>query len=173
MCNICQSAIPDHEAIYMSLMLNKNKRGKGYWKLNNSILKHIEFEDGIKCIYEQVCREYENHVSKGVLWEYFKLRVKQYSVAFSIDQAKKFQDQSKNLESELDKIDKQLATTPCEVLSAERRIIKAKLDEQYQIKSKGYQIRSRAKYVEEGEQSTKYFLGLEKACRIIIVLFTE
>ena len=37
------------------------------------------------------------------------------------------------------------------------------MDEQYKIKSKCYQIRSRAKYVEEGEQSTKYFLGLEKS----------
>ena len=27
---------------------------------------------------------------------------------------------------------------------------------------KGFQIRSRAKYVEQGEKSTKYFLGLEK-----------
>ena len=163
LCNICQSPSPDHKAIGLSLMLNKNKRGKGYWKLNNSILKQTEFEDGIKHIYEQICGEYEHHVSKGVLWEYFKLRVKQYSIAFSIDQARKFQDECKKIESELDQIDKQLAITPCEVLSAERQIIKAKLDEQYKIKSKGYQIRSRAKYVEEGEQSTKYFLGLEKS----------
>ena len=89
--------------------------------------------------------------------------MKQYSIEFSIDQARKFQDECKKIESELDQIDKQLAITPCEVLSAERQIIKAKLDEQYKIKSKGYQIRSHAKYVEEGEQSTKYFLGLEKS----------
>ena len=54
-----------------------------------------------------------------------KLRVKQYSIAFSIDQARKFQDECKKIESELHQIDKQLAITPCEVLSTERQIIKA------------------------------------------------
>ena len=67
------------------------------------------------------------------------------------------------LELELDRIDKQLPVTSCDALSAERKVLKAKLDEQYKVKAKGYQIRSRAKWVELGEQSTRYFLGLEKS----------
>ena len=35
------------------------------------------------------------------------------------------------------------------------------LDEIYIDKARGYQIRSRARWVEEGEQSSKYFLRLE------------
>ena len=37
------------------------------------------------------------------------------------------------------------------------------MDKHYKNKAKGYQIRARAIWVEEGEQSTKYFLGLEKS----------
>jgi hypothetical protein len=33
----------------------------------------------------------------------------------------------------------------------------------YSDKAKGAQIRSRIKWVEEGEKNTKFFLGLEKA----------
>ena len=40
------------------------------------------------------------------------------------------------LKSELDKIDKQLTISVCEVLSVEQRVIKDKLDEQYKIISK-------------------------------------
>ena len=33
----------------------------------------------------------------------------------------------------------------------------------YEQKAAGYQVRSRAQWVENGEKSTKYFLGLEKS----------
>ena len=40
--------------------------------------------------------------------------------------------------------------------------MKQELDEHYLADAKGAQIRSRVKYIEEGERSTKFFLGLEK-----------
>ena len=171
-CNICQSPLPDHKAICMSLILNENKRGRGYRKLNNSILKHTEFEDGIKCMYEQLCRGYENYVLKGVLWEYFKMRVKQYSMAFSIHQAKTFYYESRKLES--DKIDTQLAATPCEVLSAERRIIKAKLEDSVkssQNVTRYDHVSNRWKRVNNPQNIS---WALKNAGRIVIVfLFNE
>ena len=45
----------------------------------------------------------------------------------------------------------------------ERKVLKQQLDEQYENKSKGYQVRSRSKWIEQGEKFTSYFLGLEKA----------
>ena len=48
--------------------------------------------------------------------------------------------------------------------------MKDQLDELYTKKSKGYQIRAKAKYVEQGEKSTQYFLGLEKRGKTRIVL---
>ena len=163
MCDVYQSPSPDHKALCLSLRPNTNKRGRGYWKINNGIITQTEFENGIKYIYDGICNEYEQHVSKCILWEYFKLKVKEFSISFSINQAKKSQDECKMLELELDRIDKQLAVTSCDALSAERRVFKAKLDEQCKLKAKGYQIRSRAKWVELGEQSTRYFWGLEKS----------
>ena len=37
------------------------------------------------------------------------------------------------------------------------------LDQLYELKTKGAMIRSRAKKLEKGEKSTKYFLNLEKS----------
>ena len=158
-----QSPSPDHKALCLSLRPNTNKRGKGYWKINNGIINQKEFEDGIQYIYDEICNEYEQHVSKCIPCEYFKLKVKKFSISFRINQAKKLQDECKMLELELDRIDKQLAVTLCDALSAQRRVFKAKLNEQYRIKAIGYQIRSRFKWVELGEQSTRYFGGLEKS----------
>ena len=64
----------------------------------------------------------------------------------------------------LDQLDKDIAqSNACSLDDIQRRRnLKEELDELYRKKAKGYQIRSRAKYVEDGERSTKYFLGLEK-----------
>ena len=35
---IKQAPAPDHKAVTMNIRLRTNVRGKGYWKLNNSII---------------------------------------------------------------------------------------------------------------------------------------
>ena len=40
--------------------------------------------------------------------------------------------------------------------------VKEKLEHVYKIEAKGAGIRSRVRWMEEGEKNTKYFLGLEK-----------
>ena len=76
-------------------------RGKGYWKLNNSFLDHKDYQDEIIKIYQEVVDEYSLFVSKSVLWDYFKLRVKQFSITYGIMQAKMYNDACKNLEVKL------------------------------------------------------------------------
>ena len=68
----------------------------------------------------------------------------------------------KNLESELDHLDRQIAQNNNPELVQEHRQLKEELDELYSRKARGYQIRSRARWIEQGEKSSKYFLGLEK-----------
>ena len=50
-------------------------------------------------------------------------------------------------------------------LKQERNIPRGKIDSYYLNKAKGTQIRSRARWVEEGEKNTKFFLNLEKRCQ--------
>ena len=145
-----------------------NKRGKGYWKLNNSYLEHDEYQDGIIRIYDEIIAEYDQQVSLLTLWDYFKLKIKQFSISYGIAQASKFNNACKQLELMLDQVDKDIAqSNACSLDDIQRRRkLKEELDELYRKKSKGYQMRSRAKYVEDGERSTKYFLGLEKQRQI-------
>ena len=68
----------------------------------------------------------------------------------------------KNRESELDHLDRQIAQNNNPEIVQERRQLKEELDELYSRKGRGYQIRSRARWIEQGEKSSKYFLGLQK-----------
>ena len=44
----------------------------------------------------------------------------------------------------------------------EKKTLENELSQLYDKKSKGAEIRSRVKWIEEGERNTSYFLGLEK-----------
>jgi hypothetical protein len=52
--------------------------------------------------------------------------------------------------------------TELDQLKQEQTILKNQVENFYTVRAKGYQVRSRAKWVEKGEKNSKYFLSLEK-----------
>jgi len=159
---ICQAPAPDHKAVCLYLKTSINKRGKGYWKFNNSVLKDKEFDIGVKDLYQNIIKNYGSDVPKYLLWDYIKVKIKEYCITYCIKKSKVKKDVCNELQSSLDELDNKLAQKYCETMFLERRAIKQKLEDYYREQSQGYQIRSRVKWVEEGERSTKYFLNLEK-----------
>ena len=161
-CNITQAPAPDHKAVCFYMVMDKKIRGKGYWKMNNQVITEKDYVEGITTLYNEVVLDYGHHVTKGNLWEYLKLRIKQYTITYCIAKAKNKKDQIKDLETKLNDLDESLALKRDVLIEDKRKAIKTELDCLYKAKSKGYQIRSRAKWVEEGEKNTSFFLGLEK-----------
>ena len=47
-CEIIYAPVPDHKAVTTVIDTNNRKRGKGYWKLNNSILSDENYKILIK-----------------------------------------------------------------------------------------------------------------------------
>ena len=90
-----------------------------------------------------------------------KLKIKEFSIAFGIQKAQNYRNECKSLESLLENLDQKL-TKKKDNNVQERIRVKHQLDEYYKEKSRGYQIRSRERLVEDGGKFTKYFLGLEK-----------
>ena len=58
--NIIPGYRTDHSMIIISLSLNSNPRGPGYWKLNTSFLSEIEYINKIKTVIKEVEKEYHN-----------------------------------------------------------------------------------------------------------------
>ena len=75
---------PDHKALTINLVFNKNKRGKGYWKLNNALLKEQDYVNMIKLEIARTINTYSNYVSKQDLLELIKVIVKENSIAYAI-----------------------------------------------------------------------------------------
>ena len=47
-CDINPAPTPDHDAVVLKLSCSYKERGKGYWKLNTSILKEEDYVKGVK-----------------------------------------------------------------------------------------------------------------------------
>ena len=112
-CTIVQAPAPDHKAVILEVHITEQKRGAGYWKMNNSILNDEEYKEGITELYYNALEEYGDHVSHVLLWEFLKLKIKEYTVAYCKMKSKfkSVHNHIKELEKQLDLIDKAKANT--------------------------------------------------------------
>ena len=70
--------------ITLQISLHSNKRGRGFWKLNTSLLKDTEYVNRIKLIINRTKDEYTNDetVDPSLLWEMVKMKVREESINF-------------------------------------------------------------------------------------------
>ena len=78
-------------------------RGKGYWKLNVSVLQEEEYRHGIHNIVRDTISELDEVVDKSTTWEVLKIRVKEFSVKYCKARTSKQAGQIKQLEEKIKK----------------------------------------------------------------------
>ena len=161
--NIVHAPVPDHSAVVSGFNIDSEPRGQGYWKLNISILEELEYKQGIRSIIRDTKCEY-NDVNPSLVWEFIKIRVKEFSIKYCQAKHRKRNRYVEALEHTVNKIKQFLVEgkgdTQC--LKDRKEILEREIDTVLSEKAIGAQIRARAKWIEKGEKSTSYFLRLEK-----------
>ncbi|KAJ8026448.1 hypothetical protein HOLleu_31267 [Holothuria leucospilota] len=72
----------DHSMIFISCEMSSEKRGPGYWKLNNSLLNDSNYINLItKLIVET--SENQNGEEPSSLWEFLKFKIRKVSINYS------------------------------------------------------------------------------------------
>uniref|UniRef100_A0A3B4WDT5 exodeoxyribonuclease III n=1 Tax=Seriola lalandi dorsalis TaxID=1841481 RepID=A0A3B4WDT5_SERLL len=157
-CEISISPLTDHCMIKLALkIIQQPQSSETIWKFNNSLLLNDGFCKQVKILFQSVDKLDMSHMSK---WEWFKFKLKH----LAIETGKRIAQTRKHKQNELTK----KINTLCEktVLSieekAELRILQVQIDDMYREKANGAFIRSRARWLEQGEKNTSYFHGLEK-----------
>lgn len=165
-CKTRDAPVPDHKAVIAEFKHINRPRGPGYWKLNVSLLENKQYVDMIKILIHQTTEKYRNVLDHRSLWELIKIKIKEESIRFSSKLAHEKRINKRNIEQEISEIDKKFLNqqqTDQNHWKTKRMKLKNQLNKIYDEKAKGHQIRSRVKWIEEGEKSTSYFLKLEKA----------
>ena len=161
--SIISSTATDHSAIKLEVLSPEQIfSGPSHWRFNVSLLDNTEY---VTLVREHIpkwkheCGECEDAM---VVWEYFKFKVREFTIKFSKRLAAERRENITNLEKQIYQLEINLdSSDPGAVKN--RELLQEKLDMEYENKAKGSILRSKVKFYEEGKKCTKYFLCQEKS----------
>lgn len=174
-CDIGISYRSDHSLIMLELNFQDRIKGKPLWKHNNSLLSDIDYINTINNKIKQVKEQYalpvynlENIdtipneeiqfiINDQLFLETLLMELRGTSISFS-SYKKKQKDQK---EMELIQNIKTIEANLTKEKQDELEDLKSDLEKLRHEKMKGYVIRSRAQWIEEGEKPSKFFCSLE------------
>ena len=158
------SVLTDHKLIYISVNLNnindQDKRIRtGYWKLNNTLLEDKQFLSMAKLTINENWRKAKAMNSFEAQWEFLKYQIRRLATHRGKEMAKDKRIMDDNITKKIIMIYENPDTNQ---QGREQLItLQLQLDQIYEDKARRAFVRSRRKWMEEGEKNTKYFFNLE------------
>ena len=159
----------DHSMITLNVALHSNPRGKGFWKLNTSLLSEKRCVQEIKTAIESTVNQYKDDtsVNPALLWEMIKLKVREKTISYAAYKNVTRRKREEMLEREISLLEKHLDSSsysnPSYHIVAERIFtLKQELGNIFEYRTKGAIIRSKSQWYNEGEKNSAYFLNLAK-----------
>lgn len=156
--------LTDHKTIFINTPLMADyapgHSKASLWKLNSSLLELPDVKDKIKDLISNYWKVALIQDSFCTNWELLKFEIGIYLRRVGADLAKKRRVLEDNLIMKLS----QIRNTSCMSLKEKSEIaaLQTKLDDLYLKKARGAYIRSRKRWLEEGELNSAYFFKLEK-----------
>ena len=161
-CKIQPSLKSDHSILTVTFKFNYTvPRGRGFWKFNSSLLKDSKYVDLVNQQIEKSKIQYQNLENKSLLWDIIKCDIRGITISYSSHKAKEMRKKENNLQERLRDLEELLDESHEITLENEYNNIKTELENIHENKAKGQLIRSKARWVEDGEKCTKYFMQLE------------
>ena len=171
----------DHNMISMSMEIGETRRGPGLWKFNESLLNDVEYVNMVNICIDRTVEQYalpvytqnflldegcfkdiQFQISDDLFYETLLMMIRGETIKFSKRKAKRTKEKEKELLTRISNAHSQF----CDARTDENAFRLKKYQEELENLRKpiisGLIVRSRTRWHEEGERSSKYFLGLEK-----------
>ena len=156
-CDILPCYFSDHSLVKICFQLPEaSPKGQGIWKLNVSVLQDNEFELQIRQFWSEWRDNKVNFPDQRLWWDIGKFQMKRIAIRYSVGLTKARASRKTELELEFQRVNN---NRPVDGVRLQE--IKSELAELQSKRAEGTKIRSKAKWLEEGERPTKYFFNLE------------
>ena len=159
-CTYLQGVFTDHSAFYLSISPNSNKRGPGFWRLNSSILEDSTIKVAIA---NQIQIIFSRSVGTDPLqrWSNFKAQIAKFLQETCRKAAEEDKQTVANLSEIIDEYEASRPLKESDTVLYNRT--KADLEDLLLKRASKLIFRSGARWMEDGEKCTRYFLNLERA----------
>ena len=174
----------DHSLITLELNYAEQHRGRGLFKFNCSLLRDSNYSALVKQVIKNTITDYalpvyrtdflvssigiENlneiqfTISDSLLFDVLILNIRTETITYGIRKSKQFSKEEDKLNAAIAQLEQQMNVNPSAEIAEQLTEKHKQLEEVREVRLHGSIRRSRARWFEEGEKSSKYFLNLEK-----------
>ena len=160
----------DHSIVSCKIFPNDHPKGKSYWKLNCHYLRHDA--DFVSFIRNKIS-EFKNihrdtDCNPHIIWDAFKCTITGHCIQYCSRMKKERMKNKQDIQIKIDQINNEISEiSPGESVQLSELLerldsLETDLNKIIDQETAGLIVRSRIKWAEHGERSSKYFCNLEK-----------
>ncbi|PJE77614.1 hypothetical protein CI610_03461 [invertebrate metagenome] len=113
----------DHLAISIKIYHSSNTKGKGIWKINNSLLDEVEYKSMVRNVIRELKEEQAAlDLGKSQFWDYCKVIIKNRTIHYC-------RNRSKNISENISQLEKNLVNLQTEHVQNPQEILKERISE--------------------------------------------
>lgn len=151
----------DHSVVVTDFRFNSFERGRGLWKFNSNLLHDKTYIDKVKQKIQDFDSQYSHDTATDIdhssMLEMLLMEIRGITISYSSFKKRERDKMEEKLISDIEFLENEDYDTNKDLLEEK----KASLEQLRKQKLQGHMVRSRARWVEEGEKPTKYFCHLE------------
>ena len=159
-CNIYPGYKTDHNIVKIEINNNTEKKGAGYFKMNNSIILDEEYQKLIRKAIKDITNINSN-CNPNTMWEIIKGEIRNQTIRYTTHKRKQENEREDFLINKITKIQENIYNNENN-LTEELQNLQAELESIRDTKIKGQMLRSKVHQVEHNEKNTRYFANIEK-----------
>ena len=155
----------DHSIVTLQFNDGQPIKGPGFWKLNCNFLRNdADFINLIKTKITEFKDIHQNsECDPNILWDSMKCTITGFCMEYGARKKKERKVEKARLMKEIEKVKIKLNDSSSnDSLTSELKDLEAEFNKILDFETKGLMIRSRCRWMEHGEKSSKYFCNLEK-----------
>ena len=151
----------DHDLVCLTIDLNNQPRGEGYWIFNNTLLQDDIFNTNTKNFWTEWLTRKNEFATPLLWWDAAKQHFKIIAIKRSSQIRKSERNERKQLALRLQHLHQRL-TAGDHTISEQYLEAKSKLQQYHLQETAAAALKTKIQYTEEGEKTTRHFYSLER-----------
>ena len=166
----------DHSIVHLEIKISDTCKGGGFWKFNTSLLKDNTYVNKVKEVIHNLKQDYalqpDFHnmrdedillsIGDDLFLEMLLLKIREMTIPYSSKLKKDRDRQTSTFLDQINFVKSLYEESKCNVIGDILNDLNNDFEQYRHYQMQGLILRTKAKWIEQGEKPSKYFCALEK-----------